>query len=153
MLTLNIDRKATFSKIIESNRKIILHVFIQAITWLSLRIVLSYTFRNNPGEFFEKPHSMLEFISQIWTGDPHWAMNDTRLFLSLFAGIWIIPLVLWKNLNGLAKRFMIVGLIYLVVLVFRSNMMETRVYNELNVIISVCTLCALNPRHVLKKQL
>ena len=150
LLTVNIERNTTFSNIIKSNRKIIHHVFIQAIIWLTLRIILSYTFRNNPGEFFEKPHSMIEFISRIWTGDPHWAMHDPRLFLTLFAGIWIIPLILWKKLNGFAKRFMILGLIYLVVLIFRSNMMETRVFNELNVIISVCALCALNSRHVLK---
>ena len=91
---------------------------------------------------------MIEFISKIWTGDPHWTMNDPRWFLTLFAGVWVVPFIYWKNLNVFTKRFMILGLIYLVVLIFRSNMMETRVFNELNVIISVCALCALNPRHV-----
>ena len=85
---------------------------------------------------------MIEFISKIWTGDPHWTMNDPRWFLTLFAGIWIVPLLLWKNLNGPLKRFLFLGLVYLLVLFFRSNMMETRVYNEMNEILGTCAISA-----------
>ena len=127
---------------LKSNKKMISQVIAQAFIWLALRFVLSYVFRNNPGEFFEQPHSMFDFIAKIGTGEAHWAMNNPRWFLTLFAGVWIIPFLLWKNLNGPLKRFLLLGLVYLLVLFFRSNMMETRVYNEWNVIISVCAICA-----------
>ena len=86
---------------------------------------------------------MLEFISKIASGESHWAMNNPRWFLTIFAGIWLAPLIMWRNLNGSLKRILIVGIIYLLILVFRSNMMETRVYNELNVILSISTICLL----------
>jgi len=135
-----------FADIFKSNKRMLIQVAAQAGIWLTLRLILSYLFRNNPGEFFEKPHSMIDFINTMWSGKAHWAMNDPRWFLTLFAGIWIIPFLFWQNLNPLAKRFSLLGLIYLLVLVFRSNMMETRVYNELNVIVTICVLCALSPK-------
>jgi hypothetical protein len=139
-------RETKFPDFLKSNKVILTHVFAQACIWLALRFVLSYAFRNNPGEFFEKPHSMIDFIAKIWNGEAHWAMQNPRLFLSLFAGIWIVPLLYWKNLNQSAKRLLGLGLIYLLALVFRSNVMETRVYNELNVIVTVCALCAFSPK-------
>lgn len=131
-----------FADILKSNKKIIFQVIVQAFIWLASRFILSFAFRNNPGEFFEQPHSMFDFIARIGSGETHWAMNNPRWFLTLFAGFWLIPLVLWKNLNGPLKRLLIIGLIYLSVLFFRSNMMETRVYNELNVILSICAICS-----------
>ena len=101
--------------------------------------------KERKAEFFEKPHSMIDFIANIWSGEAHWAMSNPRWFLTLFAGVWIVPFLYWKNLNPSAKRFLGLGLIYLLVLVFRSNMMETRVFNELNVIVTVCALCAFSP--------
>ncbi len=132
--------------VVKSNRRVISQVIAQACIWLALRLILSYAFRNNPGEFFEKPHSMIDFITMILSGEPHWAMQNPCLFLTLFAGIWIVPLLYWKNLNQSAKRLLLLGLIYLLALVFRSNMMETRVYNELNVILAVCAICAFSPK-------
>ncbi len=132
-----------------NNRTIIIHASIQASLWFSSRVVLSYIFRNNPGEFFESPQSMVDFLISSesnghWAGSPKW-------FLTLFAGIWIFPLVLFQKLTTKSKRFLMVGAIYLFVLIFRSNMMETRVYNELNVILSACTLaCLFNFRHKLE---
>ena len=98
-------------------------------------------------EFFEEPHSMLEFISKIASGETHWAMNNPRWFLSIFFGIWIVPLIMKYNLNGSLKRILLVGFVYLLILVFRSNMMETRVYNELNVILTICAICLFFPNH------
>ena len=134
-----------FTDLLRTNKRMLIQVAVQACIWLTLRLILSYLFRNNPGEFFEKPHSMISFITRMLNGEAHWAMDNPRWFLTLFAGIWIVPFLYWQNLNPLAKRFSLLGLIYLVVLVFRSNMMETRVYNELNVIVTVCTLCAIAP--------
>ena len=146
LLTLQIGRKSNFVEILKSNRSMLAQVIAQAGIWLALRLILSYAFRNNPGEFFEKPHSMIDFIAKIWSGEAHWAMSNPRWFLTLFAGVWVVPFLYWKNLNPSAKRFLGLGLIYLLVLVFRSNMMETRVFNELNVIVTVCALCAFSPK-------
>ena len=145
LLTLQIGRKSNFVEILKSNKSMLAQVIAQAGIWLALRLILSYAFRNNPGEFFEKPHSMIDFIAKIWSGEAHWAMSNPRWFLTLFAGVWVVPFLYWKNLNPSAKRFLGLGLIYLLVLVFRSNMMETRVFNELNVIVTVCALCAFSP--------
>jgi hypothetical protein len=140
LLTFQIG-ESKFVDILKSNKRMISQVITQAGIWLTLRLILSYAFRNNPGEFFEQPHSMFDFIAKIGSGEAHWAMNNPRWFLTLFAGIWIVPLLLWKKLNGPLKRLLLLGLVYLFVLFFRSNMMETRVYNELNVILTICAIC------------
>ena len=145
LLTLQIGKKTNFVETLKSNRSMLAQVIAQAGIWLALRLILCYAFRNNPGEFFEKPHSMVDFIAKIWNGEAHWAMSNPRWFLTLFAGVWVVPFLYWKKLNSSAKRFLGLGLIYLLVLVFRSNMMETRVFNELNVILTVCALCAFSP--------
>ena len=146
LLALQIGKKSNLVTIVLSNKRMLTHVLAQAGIWLAIRLLLSYAFRNNPGEFFEKPHSMFDFIAKIWSGEAHWAMNNPRLFLTLFAGTWIIPLLYWKNLNQSAKRLCVLGVVYLLALVLRSNMMETRVYNEINVIVTICAICAISPK-------
>lgn len=138
--------ESKFVDFFKTNRKMITQVIAQASIWLTSRLILSYSFRDNPGFFFEHPHSMIDFTAKIWSGEPHWAMSNPRWFLTLFAGVWIVPLLLWKNLTGPLKRLLFLGLVYLLVLFFRSNMMETRVFNELNVIVTICTLCAFCPK-------
>ena len=81
--------ESKFVDILQSNRRVISQVIAQACIWLALRLILSYAFRNNPGEFFEQPHSMFDFIGKIVTGESHWAMNNPRWFLTLFAGVWV----------------------------------------------------------------
>ena len=109
-----------------------------------MRFYLSWIYQDNSGLFFEEPHSMSDFISGIWNGNSHWAMENAAWFLTLFTGIWLIPILLFNKLSTHGKRLIIVAVIYLISLYFRSNMMETRVYNELNVIISICAIISLN---------
>ena len=118
-------------------------ISIQLILWIVSRIYLSFKFKDNPGEFFEQPHSMIEFLSKILTGEPHWAMQNPLVSYS-FLGLWIIPVLGFNYLNRPSKRLMIVGAIYLFTLTLRSNMMETRVYNELNVILTILVICTLH---------
>ena len=54
--------------LIKRNKHLLYHILVQASIWLLLRAILCYAFRNNPGQFFESPHSMMEFITKIWTG-------------------------------------------------------------------------------------
>ena len=126
------------------NKNLIYHIIIQAIIWIFIRSYQSWVYQGNPGLFFEEPHSMGVFISGIWNGNSHWAMENATWYLTLFAGIWLIPIVFFNKLNSYGKKLMLVGLMYLITLYFRSNMMETRVYNELNVIISMCVIICLN---------
>jgi len=137
VLLINID-KYEINEIFKKNKSLFYHVFLQAIIWTSIRLILSYIFRNNPGDFFEEPHSIGEFIYCIYLKESHWAMNNPRWFLSLFAGIWIIPLIFFRYLGPIGIKFLFIALCYTVALFLRSNMMETRVYNELNIIISLC---------------
>jgi hypothetical protein len=125
------------------NKKLITHIFSQAILWILIRAYLSWIYRENPGLFFEDPHSMQNFLVGIWNGSSHWAMENAAWFLTLFTGLWLFPVVLFNHLSTNGKKLIIVGFIYLISLYFRSNMMETRVYNELNVIISLCAIICL----------
>lgn len=126
------------------NKNLIIHILTQAIIWIFIRSLLSLTYQDNPSLFFEKPHSIQNFLAGIWNGNSHWAMQNAAWFLTLFAGIWFLPLIFFNKLNSYGKILIAVGVIYLISLYFRSNMMETRVYNELNVIISLCTIISLN---------
>jgi hypothetical protein len=125
------------------NKNLIIHAIVQAILWIFIRSLLSWIYRGNPGLFFEEPHSMGIFLTGILNGDSHWAMQNAAWFLTLFAGIWLIPVIGFSKLTKNGKRLIIVGLLYLISLYFRSNMMETRVYNELNIIISICSIICL----------
>ena len=125
---------------LNKNKLIFKHVLMQSFLWLSSRIILSWSFKDNPGLFFEQPHSMWEFIGCIITNESHWAMNKPVWFLTLFAGIWIIPIFGFYYLPKQTIKLSFVGLIYLIVLTFRSNMMETRVYNEMNIILFVIVI-------------
>ena len=73
----------------------------------------------------------------------HWAMENASWFLTLFMGIWLIPIVLYKYLSQSGRRFLLVNHI-LLVLIFRSNMMETRVYNELNVVLAASMIICIH---------
>lgn len=124
----------------KKNRILIVHILAQTMLWLISRVGLSWYFRDNPGSFFEEPHSAFEFFSAMINGQGHWAMSQPIWFLSIFCGIWIFPLIFFRKMNHVERRLSIVGLIYIVSLFFRSNMMETRVYNELNVILFAIVL-------------
>ena len=135
------------------NKILILHVFSQAVIWTSIKLMLHYIFESNAGEFFEKPHSMMQFLSGIGNDQKHWAMQNASWFLTLFMGIWIIPAILYEHLSHQGRRFLLVGIIYVIVLIFRSNMMETRVYNELNVILSVTSMICIHNFFIHRKLL
>jgi hypothetical protein len=122
---------------IKQNNNLFYHVLTQAVLWLCSRTILSWIFKENPGLFFEQPHSMYDFLVCLMNGESHWAMRNPLWFLTIFAGIWIIPTVLYRYIEIKEKKLLICGIIYLVSLTLRSNMMEVRVYNELNVIIFV----------------
>lgn len=141
-----------FKELLTLNKAMIFHLIVQSLIWLVLRLILCFAFRNNPGEFFEQPHSMIDFISRIWTGKSHWAMENPLWFITLFAGIWIIPVLKFENLNQLTKRFLGLGIIYILILTVRSNMMEARVYNELNIILGVAALCCFFGRKISNSQ-
>ena len=129
---------------LNKNKILLLHIFIQATIWMSIKIMLHHIFKSNPGDFFEEPHSMIQFLSGIGNDQVHWAMENASWFLTLFMGIWLVPVVLYKYLSQKGRRFLLVGIIYLIVLIFRSNMMETRVYNELNVVLAASMIICIH---------
>jgi hypothetical protein len=126
------------------NKILILHICIQAAIWISIKILLHHIFKSNPGEFFEEPHSMIQFLSGIGNDQNHWAMDKASWFLTLFMGVWLIPTIFYKYLSQQGRRFLLVGIIYILVLTFRSNMMETRVYNELNVVLAASIIICIH---------
>ena len=79
----------------------------------SSRIILSYVVKNNPGSFLRNPHSMIGVLSCVITDESHWAMESPIWFLTLFGGIWLLPIIYFKHLNSFSRKLLIVGCIYL----------------------------------------
>ena len=73
---------------LRANIYLTIHILAQAILWIVIRSSLSWIYRGSPGLFFEEPHSISDFLSGIWNGNTHWAMENAKWFLTLFAGIW-----------------------------------------------------------------
>jgi hypothetical protein len=45
------------------NKILLLHNSIQAAIWVSIKILLHHIFKSNPREFFEEPHSIIQFLT------------------------------------------------------------------------------------------
>ena len=101
-------------------------------------------FRFNPGEFYEETLSMTNFINDIWKGNPSWPFLNTstflgnpRCYLTLFAGVWILIPILWRYIPSNSKRLLWVIPPYFIVALLYANLMESRVYQEINIILSL----------------
>ena len=130
----------SFQRWFSKNKSLLMHILIQALLWLTSRIILSFVFKDNPGLYFEEPHSMFEFISLMFTGGSHWSMNNPLWYLTIFLGIWIIPILYAFKLNSIEKRLCLFCFFYVSVLYFRSNMMEVRIFNELNLVVFLLSI-------------
>jgi hypothetical protein len=64
-------------------------------------------------------------------------IENPRCFLTLFAGIWAFIPIFWNNIQTKLKRLLLLVPIYLVPAIMYANLMETRVYHEINIIIAI----------------
>lgn len=132
------------------NKILFRHVFYQLLIWIGLVLSIKYFVKNNPGSFYEETFSMIHFIECIIENEACWPYLDTssffynpRCFLTLFLGIWVLIPIVWSHIPSTSKRLLLLVPVYLIPCVLYANLMESRVYHELNIIITLVSVLGL----------
>jgi hypothetical protein len=80
----------------------------------------------------------------MWYGSSSWPFLNTetflgnpRCFLTLFGGTWVLIPLFWKYIPRDCKKLLLLIPIYMIPAILFANLMETRVYHELNVVITI----------------
>ena len=125
-------------------KQLIKHLLYQFILWSSLVFFLKNIFNGNPGSFYEETFSMINFINCMLTNDACWPylspnsfFSNPRCFITIFMGLWIFIPIFWRYIPVSSRKLVLLIPIYLIPCVLYANLMETRVYHELNIIISL----------------
>lgn len=137
-------------KIFKSNSYLAKHLLFQTTIWLFVVLLIRWLLRDSPGQSYEVTYSMKEFFVNMWNGSTSWPYLNTetftgnpRCFLTLFACTWIgIPLF-WNHIPIHCKKLLLLIPIYMIPALLYANLMETRVYHELNVVISLAFISGL----------
>lgn len=116
----------------------------QAAIWICIKSCLEYAFRENSGTFYEDTFSMRQFIDNAWSNKTSWPYLDTdtfvgnpRCFVTLFGCIWILFPFVWKYIPIEQKKLLWTIPPFLIAALMYANLMETRVYHELNIVLSI----------------
>ena len=135
------------------NKNLVFHCTAQAMLWFLVKAVLENIYKDNPGYFFEETLSMKKFLCDMWHGNPSWPYLQTtnffgnpRCFLTLFACLWLAIPFLWQDIPMAAKRLFWVTLPYLLSALMFANLMESRVYHELNVVLAASVATGLGAK-------
>jgi len=134
----------SFQDNLTRNSSLIRHLFSQVVLWFLMVLLISWFVKDSPGKSYEVTFQMREFIANIWHGLPSWPFLNTekffgnpRCFLTLFGCVWVVIPFLWKYIPKDCKKLLLLIPIYMIPALLYANLMETRVYHELNVIISL----------------
>lgn len=126
------------------NFNLIKHLIAQAALWFLIVLLISWLVNDSPGQSYEEPYSMRVFIANMWNGDPSWPFLNTeafienpRCFLTLFGCTWVVIPFFWKYIPKDCKKLLLLIPIYMIPALLYANLMETRVYHELNVVIAL----------------
>lgn len=137
------DMKKPFD-LFKKNINLTTHTIIQLLVWLCITTFVKLYFNKNPGNFYEDTFSMNIFLLNLWHGNASWPFlnpenffGNPRCFLTLFAGIWILIPISWNYIPSQFKKLLLLIPVYLVPAYLYANLMETRVYHELNVVIAL----------------
>jgi hypothetical protein len=132
------------------NFSLIRHLLAQAALWFLIVLIISWLVKDSPGRSYELTYSMREFIANMWNGAPSWPFLNTetflgnpRCFLTLFGCTWVLIPFLWKYIPGDCKKLLLLIPIYMIPAILFANLMETRVYHELNVVITLAFISGL----------
>ena len=136
-----------------TNRVVLLHCLAQTLLWFVNKAALEHVFRHNPGSYYEETLSMTAFLQDAWNGHESWPYLDAstffgnpRCFLTLFAGIWLLLPCLWEHVPSPTKKLFWIAPPYLFAAAIHANLMETRVYHELNVVLASSVAAGLHAR-------
>ena len=126
------------------------HLFVQSIIWLFIVLLIRWIFVDSPGHSYETTYSMKAFLTNMWNGSNSWPFLNTetffgnpRSFLTLFACSWVLIPFLWKYIPKDCKKLLLLIPIYMIPAFLYANLMESRVYHELNVVIALAVTTGL----------
>ena len=126
------------------NFGLIIHLLSQAILWFLTVLLIDYLVRDSPGQSYEATYSMQVFIANMWNGYTSWPFLDAesffgnpRSFITLFGCTWLLIPFVWKYIPKDYKKLLLLIPIYMIPAILYANLMETRVYHELNVVITL----------------
>ena len=142
--------KYDFINNIYTNILLIKHIFFQFIIWFILVLFISYLVKDSAGETYEMTLSFSRFVYDMWNNQPSWPyldcsqfLGNPRCFITIFAGIWLIVIFVWKYIPLKSKRMLILIPIYMFPAFLYANLMESRVYHEINIVISIAAVSGL----------
>lgn len=134
----------------QNNKSIIRHLLTQTTLWFLLIFVIDRLVNDSPGQAYEATYSIKQFFWNMIAGLPSWPylnnerfFGNPRCFLTLFGCVWIAIPFLHKHIPAFCKRLLLLIPIYLVPALLYANIMEARVYHELNVVISLAVVTGL----------
>lgn len=126
------------------NFNLIRHLLAQATVWFLIVLLINWFVKDSSGQTYEVTYSMSVFIANMWNGSSSWPFLNTetflgspRCFLTLFGCTWILIPLFWRYIPWDCKKLLLLIPIYLIPALLYANLMETRVYHELNIIISL----------------
>ena len=103
--------------------------------------------KDSAGETYEMTLSFSRFVYDMWNNQPSWPyldcsqfLGNPRCFITIFAGIWLIVIFVWKYIPLKSKRMLILIPIYMLPAFLYANLMESRVYHEINIVISIAAV-------------
>ena len=135
---------------ISLNLPLIKHLLFQTIIWIMSVQVIQFIITDCPGNNYENTYSFIQFLNAMINGQPSWPYLDPstffgnpRCFLTLFAGIWLIVVFVWEYIPLKSKRMLILIPIYMVPAFLYANLMESRVYHEISIVISIAAVSGL----------
>ena len=154
-LTLNLASKSfsTFRlrDLLKHNHILIFHCLVQIILWFIMKKSLEYVFRDNPGTYYEETYSMINFLSNALANQASWPYLDPstfignpRCFFTLFLGIWLLVPLFWQYIPSQTKKLLWIIPPYLFAAILYANLMETRAYHELNIVLTACAVTGLH---------
>ena len=126
------------------------HLFTQTIIWLFIVLLINWLIEDSPGHSYETTYSMKVFIVNMFNGSTSWPFLNTesffgnpRCFLTLFGCIWVLIPFLWKYISEDCKKLLLLIPIYMIPALLYANLMEARVYHEINVVIALAVASGL----------
>jgi len=144
ILQYNFNNFLNIKENIKQNLSLTKHLFTQTIAWILLITLIRCLIADSPGTLYETTYSMKVFVSNMWNGSTSWPFLNTenffenpRSFLTLFGFSWVIIRFLWKYIPQDCKRLLFLIPIFMIPALIYANLMEARVYHELNVVIAL----------------
>ena len=94
---------------------------------------------------------MLSFLENALAGKASWPyiapdtfFGNPRCFLTLFMGIWLLIPFLWSFVPGQTRKLLWILPPYLLAAALYANLMESRVYHEVNIVLTACIVAGLS---------